>query len=264
PVFEALSYTWANLDGDATLSARVFVGDEYIPLPVTKNCVSALHQFRTTKDRVLWVDAICINQMDIEERSLQVQIMQSIYSSAARVLVYVGDGTPETDRAMQAIGSARPPEHARSEARQLLSRPYFYRLWVVQEVKAAMRTTITCGDYTTTWDDLLTFADHINKEDGGLLEWVTGNFSSLLTGLRITRYCLCSDPRDKVFAISGLLSPTRNEIRLIQVNYAISVQDLFTSLAISWIMTKQFEFLLNLTRFKQVVHLPSWVPDWTV
>jgi hypothetical protein len=60
---------------------------------VTRNLVEALRTFRhTRKSRVLWADAICINQQDLEERSLQVQLMTRIFSDASRVLIWLGHG----------------------------------------------------------------------------------------------------------------------------------------------------------------------------
>ncbi|PSN74825.1 hypothetical protein BS50DRAFT_452007, partial [Corynespora cassiicola Philippines] len=56
---------------------------------ITKNCGSALRQCRLPHDRILWVDAICINQTNLEEQEQQVALMQDICKLAARVLVYL-------------------------------------------------------------------------------------------------------------------------------------------------------------------------------
>ncbi|KAF2679666.1 HET-domain-containing protein, partial [Lentithecium fluviatile CBS 122367] len=91
PLFEAVSYTWADLNGDDTLSDRVYLDSDHRILPATRNCVAALRRFRTAQDRLLWVDAICINQVDLAERATQVGLMREIYSFAGRVIVYLGE-----------------------------------------------------------------------------------------------------------------------------------------------------------------------------
>ena len=83
--YEALSYTW----GDTSHLAAIKVdGCIY---PVTSNLESALRALRDPeKAKVFWVDAICINQSDINEQGQQVRIMWDIYSSAERAVVWLG------------------------------------------------------------------------------------------------------------------------------------------------------------------------------
>ncbi|KEY74542.1 hypothetical protein S7711_07148 [Stachybotrys chartarum IBT 7711] len=91
PEFEALSYTWSeNKDGarkDAK-SRMILNGHNFL---VSSNLKLALRQLRSeTEARVLWVDAICINQSDIEERNEQVSMMRNIYSSCNHVIIWLG------------------------------------------------------------------------------------------------------------------------------------------------------------------------------
>lgn len=82
PAYEALSYTWADRTGDASLSSEVFCGGKAIA--ITKNCEAALRRLRLKgRNRRLWVDAICINQNDTSEKNHQVKLMSKIYTSAA-------------------------------------------------------------------------------------------------------------------------------------------------------------------------------------
>lgn len=89
PPYEALSYVWGARTREGCLSLR-----EYgrCALPITDNLAAALRRLRY-KDyrRVLWVDALCINQKGNVEKSQQVILMAEIYSRAARVLVWLGD-----------------------------------------------------------------------------------------------------------------------------------------------------------------------------
>jgi hypothetical protein len=95
--YEALSYTWATDDGDDCRSCLVQCGSKYIK--VTKNCEAALQRLRyPEKERVLWVDAICIDQDNLEERGHQVGLMRNIYSKANGVLIWLGDASKRMDR----------------------------------------------------------------------------------------------------------------------------------------------------------------------
>jgi hypothetical protein len=85
PSYEALSYIW----GGPTNTVEIICGQGR--LSITVNLRDAIRRFRyKNKCRVLWVDAICIDQRNIEERGKQVQLMGMIYWKADRVLVWLG------------------------------------------------------------------------------------------------------------------------------------------------------------------------------
>lgn len=82
PHFDALSYEWAALPGSTSMSCNAQITF------VTNNLYAALQSLRLpNKQRILWVDALCINQADNEEKSQQVGMMREIYSSATTVLI---------------------------------------------------------------------------------------------------------------------------------------------------------------------------------
>src|SRR6266536_990785 len=85
--YEALSYAW----GPPTFSERIFIDNEY--LPVTANLLAALKSLAEDKPRFLWIDAICINQTDLVEKSTQIPLMTEIYRSAKQVIVWLGEET---------------------------------------------------------------------------------------------------------------------------------------------------------------------------
>jgi hypothetical protein len=72
-------------------------------LAITKNCSELLYSFRNPRrrdansKRRLWVDSICINQQDDDEKSAQVEMMQQIYQRSSQVLIWLGPATPESD-----------------------------------------------------------------------------------------------------------------------------------------------------------------------
>jgi hypothetical protein len=98
PGYEALSYCW----GDAVNTIRIYIGKQYID--VTRNLHDALVKLRDKEDsRTLWIDAICIDQCNVSERSQQVGIMRQIYKQAKKTLVWLGPETADTARAFELI-----------------------------------------------------------------------------------------------------------------------------------------------------------------
>jgi hypothetical protein len=88
--YEALSYVWGDRADPREISCNG------VSMEVTRNLFDALAAIRLrTASRWLWVDAICINQEDLEERNYQVARMGSIYRKADRVLIWLGHGEAE-------------------------------------------------------------------------------------------------------------------------------------------------------------------------
>ncbi|KAH7135000.1 heterokaryon incompatibility protein-domain-containing protein [Dendryphion nanum] len=96
--YRALSYSW----GSPTPPKEVRVNDHLFM--VTANLFDALIGLqREDEERVIWIDAICINQTDSIEKSTQVALMRHIYKRANEVLIWLGPSTPQTDCTMQEI-----------------------------------------------------------------------------------------------------------------------------------------------------------------
>jgi hypothetical protein len=117
-------------------------------------------------DEYLWIDQISIDQGNIPEKNIQVALMSSIFSNAAQVVVWLGDEADESTAAMEclaAVGSTqnalfdpeRPmlaeiyPRHSLPAVAiyKLFERPYWTRVWVIQEVLLAGPPNLTwfCG-----------------------------------------------------------------------------------------------------------------------
>ncbi|EFX05970.1 het domain containing protein [Grosmannia clavigera kw1407] len=93
PPYEALSYVWGSLVAmQNSVRAEMDNGStEAVSIPVTANLDSALRHLRyRTFSRTLWVDALCINQADVEERGMQVHLMRSIYERCTADLAWLG------------------------------------------------------------------------------------------------------------------------------------------------------------------------------
>jgi hypothetical protein len=89
--FAALSYVWGSF---ARPTDTLQCGTASIN--ITANCKDALQQFRKTHTIFIWVDAICINQEDDEEKALQIPLMKDIYASADPTFIWLGQGTNGT------------------------------------------------------------------------------------------------------------------------------------------------------------------------
>jgi hypothetical protein len=89
-LYEALSYVWGERDFSATLRLQ----DGVKMMKITPNLAEALRRLRhTDQPRTLWVDQICMNQNDDQEKAQQVSMMARIYESAKQVLVWLGEET---------------------------------------------------------------------------------------------------------------------------------------------------------------------------
>ncbi|KAI1500260.1 HET-domain-containing protein [Biscogniauxia marginata] len=181
PEYEALSYVW-GLEKDPV---AITVGRKWAS-KVSQNLDTALRHLRSEhQPRVLWVDAICINQDDVHERGQQVAIMGDIYRLARRVIVWLG---PQADGSTLALdfldslgrqvmvnwwdGTMRPAHWAKSKDLwadnemaisfpsmpkefaalvSLLERPWFERVWIRQEIYLAKTAVVKCGQREIPW-----------------------------------------------------------------------------------------------------------------
>ncbi|PVH88832.1 HET-domain-containing protein [Cadophora sp. DSE1049] len=180
PPFEALSYCWGSPELDYLISVS---GEG--ALKITSNLVSALIRVRhETEVKVLWVDAVCIDQKNTDERTQQVQLMSEIYGRASQVLIYLGPATNDLPVAVPLIikvfnlalqetrngdeeqlterryPSAKdneewglPPLHSPEwdSLIRFFGREWFGRVWIVQEVRVASNALALIGDYEFSW-----------------------------------------------------------------------------------------------------------------
>jgi hypothetical protein len=132
-LYEALSYVWGDRDNTQSIA----VNNRNIP--ITANLHEALLSLRDASlERIIWIDALCINQNDLEERRQQIGLMAEIYSKASRVLVWLGGQSLDSNLAFTEIrlaaekGSARPDvdKQMRESILALLQRNWFRRVWV--------------------------------------------------------------------------------------------------------------------------------------
>ena len=122
PEYEALSYVWGCPERINIISVHERVldkpdhrpssvkvkgpdkGENLATLAVTKNLIVALRHLRDPREpRILWIDAICINQEDLSERSVEVRNMGTIYSRARQVIVWLGAKSENSTLAIETL-----------------------------------------------------------------------------------------------------------------------------------------------------------------
>lgn len=197
-VYEALSYTW----GSDTKLQPILI-DGYV-FHVRENLASALQHLRhEDADQVLWVDALCINQSDIEERNCQVLRMGSIFQNAKLVQAWLGAAGDDSDEAIALVrninngdwrvnllkdlsdgGAVILNQSQRWRAiAVLMERAWFRRRWVVQEVAFAAEVLVHCGSLAITWQELSNAISFLQEHGRAIWKiWqsrVESNFSNL-------------------------------------------------------------------------------------
>ena len=178
--YEALSYTW----GDTTEWRTIFVNDA--PFPVTPNLFVALKYLRRPESsRKLWIDAICIDQTSLLEKTHQVGLMKDIYKGASRVLVWLGESDMDIrkaitfleQRTMFQLLTRDELEPFTSGLTKIFNRPWWSRMWVVQEVLVADQPPLLgCGRKWISWENVEIGISNLSRQHaagevaGGLLE----------------------------------------------------------------------------------------------
>jgi hypothetical protein len=187
PLYETISYVC----GDPQTKSVIKLHDTEIH--ILASCEAALRRMRlSTTERVLWIDAICINQEDTDERSHQVGMMYAIYTNTFRNLIWLGEDDGHTAKAISSIRKILDDIEAatqgsvelrdllwdrnglRQYSRTVLSfdfddssltqffrSPWFFRLWVVQEASLAPCSVCHRGEFEMPLTHILRAASWI-------------------------------------------------------------------------------------------------------
>ncbi|KAN0102169.1 Heterokaryon incompatibility protein (HET) domain containing protein [Hyaloscypha variabilis] len=277
PAYDAISYVW----GDEVDPYPIFCDGQDRSLPITQNLAAALFRFRRAdKQRVLWADAVCINQQDIAERGHQVQLMGRVYNEASCVLIWLGEEDEHTELVSACVHS--PFLNLTNEEtlalKLFLGRPWFHRAWTFQESVLATSAEIHCGSYLFSkkiiYDAIYRNLDvssdarsaepesadyrRLSKTMSVRESWLTYDFS--IAELLISRRgSQCKDPLDLVYSLLGVAS----DISEIEPDYTKSVQEVFAAITRHIMTTTQSLSILTEVNTKKFDDsFPSWVPDW--
>lgn len=110
PCYQALSYTWGHpFDSTEKPLPEQGIVCNGIPIAIGNNLYSALCCVRQRRDTTtLWVDAVCINQKNTQERNCQVALMYDIYGRATRTIVWLGIEDEHFGPAMKLVNRLAP------------------------------------------------------------------------------------------------------------------------------------------------------------
>lgn len=192
--FEAISYAWGSDEKNHIININ---GK---PMAITTSLRDALHQTRRSdKPRVLWADAICINQQDTQEKGHQVALMGEVYKSSCCTLICLGYSTESwprevatliqdvegmMDRVMKfylvnhkgwdSFPYPKAGDRLLSRERweswtELVSQPWFSRGWVVQEAALGPESLVLWAGETIPWVSLLRVQHWLNKRSHHLI-----------------------------------------------------------------------------------------------
>jgi hypothetical protein len=150
PKYEALSYVWGIDLASEPMNLEDF------EVAVTQNLDIALRHLRhADKSRTLWVDAVCIDQGNPKERAQQVRLMDRIYKSASTVLVWLGPSENNSELTMRKIQTFDKKYwltyNFQVGLMEILYRPWFTRIWVIQEFLLGKNPRIGCGKLWVPW-----------------------------------------------------------------------------------------------------------------
>lgn len=243
--YYALSYYW----GAPSIMKAILV--DGIEVQIRKTVFRFLQQLTCHFGSILvWLDALCINQKDVHERNWQVSMMGDIFRSATGVYAWLGEGDGDCDYAIEYAAQVDQPSSVTEEFDRyalhqyfghLLQRPYWTRVWVIQEVVLARRLWLLYGEKTTAWDSfadafqrlrrsapsedsltpnrdwervaqLVETRNHHDKERPDLLQYI-----------QMFRHSRCMDARDKLYGLRGIAV----DGDALRINYTQSVVGAF-------------------------------------
>ncbi|KAK4442536.1 ankyrin repeat-containing domain protein [Podospora aff. communis PSN243] len=295
--YEALSYTW----GDTLVEVAITLCGR--KKTIKDNLYTALHCLRSAdEDRWLWVDALCIDQADPAEKTHQVGRMRRIYEKADRVLIWLGPGgTGDVDLLFEMMGWFGRRVRRRGDYRkdevgawveewsvflgesggmgtefnqrrrrgmvEMLERPWWRRVWIVQEAFNAKRAAVLCGWNSVPTETFAVMPKLLGLEVDGRVEdplvqsvlevmpgylrksgW-RGERADLRTLLRKFSRSEAKDHRDKIYALLGIASDAGTDGKL-QADYNVGPGDAVCH-AISY-------FIFGESSYRWICPLPGW------
>lgn len=297
PAYHALSYAW----GTASSSQKALVDGKETTIGLNLDC--ALRHIRCTLTQLIlvWVDALCINQHDLEERSYQVLLMKDIYSTAERVLIYLG---PEHAGDAEAVAYIQQDHAPKSEAaahvlldqiESICQRTWFGRVWVAQELALSHRDPkVYLGTLTLAWSDFYTYVVGLELRKPSSLDGHPRLFAFMqivdkvqrlgrvrayrTTSLNLQIYrsapALATDSRDKVFGLLGICAFNSGQT-VVKPDYTKSTWRVFAEATISMLQEgdnlpygllpmQPPRTVPEDSVYKRLCGLPSWVLDLNI
>lgn len=307
PLYTAISYTW----GDGSFVEPIVLNDQrYL---ATKNAKMVLEYVRKREINAIWIDSVCIDQNNDTERDAQVRLMDRIYSCAQQTIVWLGMASNDSDLALGFVSTINDSLEALARSGEvtetlllentgtnhtsapwqalgrLLARPYFQRIWVIQEIALSPNIQVVCGDETLAWTAFSSMVSSLLEHRlthllGGQLStqqltsgattlWCMQNIKMQLKSfgrrklsavLFETMGFLATNARDQYFGILALVDSEWGNI--VAPKYRDSVEDVYMKATMMSVQCEQnFDliYLAGITHGRSFPSMPSWVPDFS-
>lgn len=305
PIYTALSYCW----GDAKDTEDIYLNNQVFS--ATTNLKAALLQLRKLEYTTLWIDAICIDQANIEEKSQQLPLIGSIYRNATTTIAWLGEESRNShlafalieklwqeERQPSVIGRKQPAKEANKnivkslnpplvpvEERNsiaallgLLRRPYWKRVWIIQELAFSQKIKIFCGGDGADWSALkvalqkvkLSYStrvtphvafSHVLNIQKFRRDTTNNKPLHFLDAIGRSQASLASHTHDKLFALVNLCY---NGSEFIPIpDYTQEIEMLCCDITMAAITSsKSLDVIVFLGNSKDGHRGPTWQPHW--
>jgi len=307
PPYEALSYVWGSEQDPHAISVGSSTNRGI--LRVTHNLLDALRHLRIENhSRLVWVDAVCINQADDSEKGPQVAMMGKIYRLASRVVVWLGPTSNDSDLAMDTMGDigqqvevdfehytmipSDKADHGRMSDRNmeipygrqqlnalyhLMSRPWFERLWVRQEIFLASSAVVQCGTKLIPWSIFrkawyclyakpwppFSLLPECTELMGNLYGFLHQPRSLSILDLReMVSRARCKDGRDRIYGLLEMLDAKERAALDIRPDYSKTVSEVFRDVTLGFLTYSADACIFTQCQYLPDNPRPSWVPNW--
>jgi hypothetical protein len=188
--YDCISYVW----GDSGSTRLAIVNEKYIT--ITRSLYDALRHIRSkTKTMIIWADAICIDQSDIDEKTRQVALMAEVYRRCSKVYIWLG--SPEagslTGNPFEFLEHFIKGRHVYdfpgfdrdqltkcwtwkdnqacnnilNDFLHVVKSPWWTRAWTVQECLLPKDSLVMFGTWTVTWAYMLKAGQIKNSHGDG-------------------------------------------------------------------------------------------------
>jgi hypothetical protein len=228
--------------------------------------------------RVVWIDAICINQESNEEREAQVAKMRIIYQRCSKVVLYLGSdvvklvsGSHRQRHEIYEIGRILKRDQA-EVLKIIFGRKYFTRLWIIQELVISPRVVLPFADH-----DFYMGRDTTRRLSQHMPSWNWSDFDipwmehlsngsetddNLFETLRKTWKTNATDPRDKIFGVTGLAFGTPG-VDIPRPDYTITSRHCFIGIMAYFIIhEKKLDLLFSAAGAHATRPMLSWLPHY--
>ncbi|KAI6090564.1 HET-domain-containing protein [Hypoxylon rubiginosum] len=295
--YYAVSYVWGEPVFSQNLEIR-HSDDDVSYLKITSNVDALLQRLRALNIlRHIWIDAICLNQADENEKAQQIPVMGRIFKEAKGVHIWLGPEDDQTAKIFTFLEAAALVPKAKklqmsSQLETLMKtvfggrrnavkcisdfskRPWFSRRWIIQEACLARQATVHCGSHSIPLQKLASAAGRFQTLNISsypikvMMKLYRPTTSTILKLLWDFQEAQCLDPKDRVAALLGLVAETYGSRLDYTAHWTGVYKQVASSILSAGNNNTRLQVMLHLFEFGAVsvpedATYPSWIPDWS-